>query len=962
MASPAPSNSGPNNIRTLFQLPANPSPQDIAQLQAYVDQASQSSSVSTHASSTAPPALTPLADAFDSLGPQAPFTQSAPASTFANRQTVPHVATSNGQASITPYRSARLLHDPVPSNPIASQPHHSAVPLQSQREPQYRTLPVEIPGADNAICTLGYPPFQRPSSFLGFQSMTSQANQQRLSLASTHLPCRPALPVRTQTQTQIRRGSARRGAAIPPPTLPSSGEELTDCYIRDEYGRPVSLKVRVKLYPPLNEHASDYYAFRFYTNLFDNYINNHGLLHDYELPLTTAVMDIMKRVTSDMENGPFSYRFGHRQNHILAEEDLALGLLGVLNRGRSRSNNQVHFKTQPIPNGMTLEHLTTGASSERYAISGICIKYSRFNLHFAILKEPVQACYLSEDGVTRRVHRCISARLWSRFPYDNQANAHENSGAVTSGGESTDDEDGSRTLSRSRVGQSRINESQNAHRNSGISRQPVHDLENEDVSTDVETPFMRLGVGIRRLSAIGPASSCHRIRPRTPVADVQDFSRAPSLPPILWLNEWVPPPTSDVLDLADLEATVFEATCGDDNDALKLTVIGPDVAELSKLLIKHIETALQADDFSKVLAPAREFKIIYTDNDGRERLRSTGRGVEQEAVYVAFNTFRKNESEFFLPRAGNYSSLAVTHSFSTSFISPAHLQKLAVLGALSALMLIYGMAPEPLSPVLVHYMIHDCDFNSIHPGLLSEWLPELQQLLRCWIDGDHSLDLIHFREHFATYHDMQISCLSHRDDAAHQALAAEMLHRAVIGPEGVSHPEFQAFLKGFKLHCVAGFEFPKIKTLMEGGSEALLNFAWSSQIKSFKDLEQHLRISHPFPSVALELQHALSRHGQSFEQLLHNFLKGSGVPCPALFESAKIHFSPIVDLSRIDELSFRSRMFAWAVTGSPSVDVTSQGLSIYISPEADPNYAPASHRDAMMHEGKLSFKTCFKQV
>ncbi|KAJ3503361.1 hypothetical protein NLJ89_g8472 [Agrocybe chaxingu] len=668
-------------------------------------------------------------------------------------------------------------------------------------------------------------------------------------------------------------------------------------------------------------------------------------------------MDIMKKVISDMENSPFCYHFGHRQSHILAEEDLPLGLLGVLNRGRSRSNNQVHFRIQPIPNGMSLEHLITGTAADRYAISGICIKYSRFNLHFAILKEPVRARYLCEDGITRRVHGCISARVWSRFPYDNQANFHDDSGAVTSGGESTDDEDDS---GLHRAPQSRICGVQNVRTRSRSSRQPVN--EEEDGLMDVDAPLTRPVTAVRGLSAVGPASSHQPTRPQTPAAYALGSLRTQRLPPVLWLDQWIPPPTSDEVDLADLEATVFEAACGEGNDTSRLTVIGPSVADLSKQLIQHIETALQNADFSKLLSSAREFKIIYTDNDGRERLRSAGRGVEQEAVYLAFNTFRKNESEFFLPRAGNYSSLAITHSFSPSFISPARLQSLAVLGALSALMLIYGMAPEPLSPVLIHYMIHDCNFDSIHPGLLSEWLPELRQLLRRWIEGNHSSDLLPFREHFAIYHDLQISCLTHRDDAGHQALAAEMLHRAVIGPQSVAHPEFQAFLKGFGLQCLNGFKFTKIKTMMEGGSEALLNFAWSSQIKSFEDLEQHLRFSPLLPPVALELQNTLSRHDQSFEQLLQEFLKSSGVPCPTLFESAKIHFSPLVDLSRTEEPSFRCRMFAWAVTGSPSIDVTSQGLSVYVSAEMDPNYAPASRRDAMMQEGKLSFKTCFKQV
>ncbi|KAJ3496500.1 hypothetical protein NLJ89_g10477 [Agrocybe chaxingu] len=813
MSHPGPTSSDLSNFRTIYQLPTNPSTQDIAQLRAYVDQASRAASVPPPAPN--PVASPPHPSTLSSFSLQPPFTQ-AP------------TGTSSAQTAITPYRSARLSQlDSVPPITVPSgdaqlsRPTSSALPLPSQHAQRYPALPVEIPGANNGDRILGYPPFQRPTSFLGFQGMTSQANQQRLASASTHLARRPTLPIRTQTQAQVRRASARRGAAIPPPSLPSSGEELVDCYIRDEYGRPMALKIRAKVYPPLNEHTSDYYAFRFHTNSFDAYINEQGLLHDYEFPLTTSVMEIMKKVASDMENGPFSYCFGHRQEHILAEEDLPLGLLGVLNRGRSRSNNQVYFKVQPVHNGMTLEYLTSGTPAERYAVPGICFKYSRFNLHFA-----------SED-------------------------------------------------------------------------------EDEDLSMEMMPPSTRPVLRSRGLNLIGPASS--RVAPRLPTRNVlarseESFLPVPQLPAVLWANDWVPPVTSGVIDIADLEGTIFEAACGEDTDAPRLTLKGPNVAELSQQLVKHIESALEMNDFSKILSPTREFKIVYIDSDGHERLRSAGRGVEQETVYLAFNTFRKNESEFFLPRAGNYSSLAVTHSFSTSFIPRARLQTLSVLGSLAALMLVYGMAPNPLSPVFIHYMIHDCNFDSIHPGLLSEWLPELRRLLREWIDGDCTLDLAPFQEHFSTYHDIQISCLQHRDDASHHALAAEMLHKAVIGPEFITHPEFQAFLKGFRLYCANGFTFTKIKSEMDGGSEALLNFAWSSQIKSFEDLEPHLRFSAPLPPLALELQTILSPHGQSFTQLLHGFLKGSGVPCPTLFEAAKVHFSPVVDLSRIGEPNFR-----WAV-------------------------------------------------
>ena len=52
--------------------------------------------------------------------------------------------------------------------------------------------------------------------------------------------------------------------------------------------------------------------------------------------------------------------------------------------------------------------------------------------------------------------------------------------------------------------------------------------------------------------------------------------------------------------------------------------------------------------------------------------------------------------------------------------------------------------------------------------------------------------------------------LSSRDQVAHDAIAANIIHQAVIGPEPANHPEIQAFLSGFRLPCRNGFDFTKV--------------------------------------------------------------------------------------------------------------------------------------------------------
>jgi hypothetical protein len=79
------------------------------------------------------------------------------------------------------------------------------------------------------------------------------------------------------------------------------------------------------------------------------------------------------------------------------------------------------------------------------------------------------------------------------------------------------------------------------------------------------------------------------------------------------------------------------------------------------------------------------------------------------------------------------------------------------MGALAALLLIHGIAPYPLDPVVLHFFIHNCDLHAIHPSFLSEWHPELCCIIQDWINMGSSGDPTPFQSHFASYHDLQVS-------------------------------------------------------------------------------------------------------------------------------------------------------------------------------------------------------------
>lgn len=172
---------------------------------------------------------------------------------------------------------------------------------------------------------------------------------------------------------------------------------------------------------------------------------------------------------------------------------------------------------------------------------------------------------------------------------------------------------------------------------------------------------------------------------------------------------------------------------------------------------------------------------------------------------------------------------------------------------------------------------------------------------------------------------------------------------------------------------------------MEGGSESFLNMAWSSHIKSFEDIEPQLRFT---SQAALDLPTtALSSYDSNgnvtFKHLVDAFLKGSGIPCPGLFTEALNHFnSSMLDLSpvRVEEPSFRPRIFCWAATGSPSIEINGPGISVSTTTSAskslasqfllqislcgssDSDHSIPSRREVMMREGTICFQTCTKQV
>lgn len=136
---------------------------------------------------------------------------------------------------------------------------------------------------------------------------------------------------------------------------------------------------------------------------------------------------------------------------------------------------------------------------------------------------------------------------------------------------------------------------------------------------------------------------------------------------------------------------------------------------------------------------------------------SLGTGVEAEVLFTAFAQLQLNSGQWLLPRVDNTASIALMHTYATSkMMSQARKEGMEVFGALTALLLIQAIPPLPLSPLVLHWIIHGCDVHSLHSNLVTEWHPNLASTIRRWLDMGPTGSVSSFQEHFGTWHDVQV--------------------------------------------------------------------------------------------------------------------------------------------------------------------------------------------------------------
>jgi hypothetical protein len=94
---------------------------------------------------------------------------------------------------------------------------------------------------------------------------------------------------------------------------------------------------------------------------------------------------------------------------------------------------------------------------------------------------------------------------------------------------------------------------------------------------------------------------------------------------------------------------------------------------------------------------------------------------------------------------------------SHAYVSTDRREDLMVLGCLAALLLLHGIAPEPLGPAIIQFAANRCELGSLTWDFVGEYHPELRALLDTWKTMGPSGDITPFQSYFATYRDLEAS-------------------------------------------------------------------------------------------------------------------------------------------------------------------------------------------------------------
>ncbi|KAJ7160827.1 hypothetical protein C8R46DRAFT_1223166 [Mycena filopes] len=805
------------------------------------------------------------------------------------------------------------------------------------------------------------------------RSQISEANNGRQHAMHDHFPA---------TQSLVRRNGRPRGAAQALPTLPpvpTSPESVVDV---DPLSGERYINIDVHVTPPTDVPNTPLHFIQYLYTSHLAWLETHDLRFLYRLPETTTIVALIATVVAAMESSPTRWKFNRGQSslayHLRPHESLPLQLLGLVNKGIPRSHNgPIFLRRQPPSLDHTLRTLLDDRSI--FAKPKVTIRGSRMIVQLVVARSGI-TCIADPDtpasGHPRR-HSCLSTIFHEFFSiaHEDPEGSDWSPPTCDSGGESSDDESEEMELEQALLasdienlpstptpGPSTRGAVTRPHARSPL--QPAMEVQAPAADTSPSVP--------PTVSSISQATSGSSA---AQASHFHDYAFIP--PPVfvypkvrdddLWAVEWVPQPAKyeGLFDRADLAKSIFETACSGARPR-ELIVEGTSIAECVDNLLALILVSARSGDYTAILSPDRTFQLLRPDDGG---IVSFGVGVEREVWYTAFRCFTDSEGAWFLPRFDNRCSIATTMSHSVPGLGDARLEQLAVLGCIIGVLLIFGIAPEPLSPAVIQFAVNGCDLSSLTREFVREWHPDLVALLDRWDEIGPGGNVIPFQPFFASFMDLQVSVLRLRSPAQHRALKNEMAYYALIGSQLPSHIDLATVFRASQLPCSNGFNFHQAIGSFPGGSATYLSQTWTSIIHNFDSLRPHLLIRTIAPDVLASIPGAATSSipvaSLDLRLILEAFLSADGIPCPSLLtDEDKGQFSELIPWDKIDSPAFRPMILCWSATGSPHVESEdTHRLEISFAAPNDTSYhGSTAKRSQYMSAGKIAFRTCFRSA
>ncbi|KAJ7080144.1 hypothetical protein B0H15DRAFT_804135 [Mycena belliarum] len=659
--------------------------------------------------------------------------------------------------------------------------------------------------------------------------------------------------------------------------------------------------------PRLPNSDSDLFLMRFLKDTFLAKMQEFGLVVSQTSSISLLLTDHISNIANELRARGLDIAASNMS--VLSHEDQPLAHLYVVNRGVPRpSDNQIRLRQLPLRPNSTLGEI--GANRVQFALPGLCIETFEGQNHLCLY-----------FGQTARTHHCLSQRIYTMFPRDRVREEWTLADGDSSCGESDHD--------------------------LGLDDDDDDDFENLPLTpTPASVPNTRI------LRSTQVVSNLREVPPTITVSDT------PSLPATMWEEPWQPH-LRVVHDSFREDSVYLEATNGIPSQSVLYK--GESVEEAADDLIKTIGRCVDEGDFTGVLFEDQG-AVIY--RPGTRTILSSGDGVLREVFHAAHKKLLETTGpQWLTPRLDEKLSMLFIRSQGLgqqqNVFGPRQ-RAIATATAFWSLRLIKGLAVDPVDPGLIQFLLNDCDLRSITPRFMAEYHPGFKTVLDAWrLAGPMgNVNEPGIVNQLATFHDLEIRAVAGRDQQTHDGLFVEMIYRTQVGSEPPSHIDVVAAARGARLACRNGWTFTKHLRSVAGGSDALIRRTMASVMGPHSILARITVVADP----ALLGPITAAMGGESIMDILSDYLMGSGIPCPTLFESAKQHFPPGLDYSLVDSPVYRAQSFAWAISGSPYLPTNLGNIRIILVGDNDPLYLGTRSPTllpAMLSGGTFSLRTCF---